>query len=95
MNVAQALAAAASMGLERLDSQLLLLRAVGRTETDRGWLLAHDGDFALPETAHENARARDERAPEVCELQLVERAEKAFREDGRVDGETKLAEEEL
>lgn len=44
MNVAQALAAAAALGLERLDAQLLLLRALGRSETDRGWLLAHDTD---------------------------------------------------
>lgn len=50
MNVAQALAAAAALGLERLDAQLLLLRALGRSETDRGWLLAHDTD-ELPAAA--------------------------------------------
>lgn len=44
MNVTQALAAGAALGLERLDAQLLLLRALGRSETDRGWLLAHDTD---------------------------------------------------
>lgn len=44
MKVAEALAAAAALGLERLDAQLLLLRALGRSETDRGWLLAHDTD---------------------------------------------------
>jgi release factor glutamine methyltransferase len=44
MNVTQALAAAAALGLERLDAQLLLLHALGRNETDRGWLLAHDID---------------------------------------------------
>jgi release factor glutamine methyltransferase len=44
MNVAQALAAATALGLERLDAQLLLLHALGRSETDRGWLLAHDTD---------------------------------------------------
>jgi release factor glutamine methyltransferase len=44
MNVAQALAGATAKGLERLDAQLLLLRALARSETDRGWLLAHDAD---------------------------------------------------
>jgi release factor glutamine methyltransferase len=44
MNVAQALAAATTLGIERLDAQLLLLHALGRGEDDRGWLLAHDTD---------------------------------------------------
>lgn len=44
MNVTQALAAAAALGLDRLDAQVLLLHALGRSETDRGWLLAHDTD---------------------------------------------------
>ena len=44
MNVAQALAAASAAGVERLDAQLLLLHSLGRSGTDRGWLLAHDGD---------------------------------------------------
>ena len=44
MNVAQVLAEAAAAGLERLDAQLLLLHALGRSSSDRGWLLAHDGD---------------------------------------------------
>lgn len=46
MNVARALAAA---GIDRLDAQLLLLHALGRSQRDRGWLLAHDTDD-LPET---------------------------------------------
>jgi len=45
VNVAQALAGAAALGLERLDAQLLLLHALGRSLTDRGWLLAHDTDL--------------------------------------------------
>ncbi len=49
-NCSQALAAAQTLGLERLDAQLLLLHALGRPDTDRGWLLAHDGD-TLPEDA--------------------------------------------
>ncbi|MES2633374.1 MAG: peptide chain release factor N(5)-glutamine methyltransferase [Pseudomonadota bacterium] len=44
MTVAQALAAAAALGLERLDAQLLLLHVLGRAQSDRGWLLAHDRD---------------------------------------------------
>ncbi len=47
MNIAQALAAATSLGLERLDAQLLLLQALGRPPGDRAWLIAHDTD-ALP-----------------------------------------------
>jgi release factor glutamine methyltransferase len=59
MNVTQALAASTAMGLERLDAQLLLLRAVGRSETDRGWLLAHDTD-EVPASAEAGYR-------ELCE----------------------------
>ncbi|MEJ6024115.1 peptide chain release factor N(5)-glutamine methyltransferase [Ramlibacter sp. PS4R-6] len=55
MNVAQALAQAASLGLDRLDAQLLLLHALGRSGTDRGWLLAHDTDGIAG--AHEHAFA--------------------------------------
>jgi release factor glutamine methyltransferase len=44
MNLAQALAAAAALGLTRLDAQLLLLHALGRDAGDRAWLLAHDTD---------------------------------------------------
>lgn len=52
MTIAQALAAAAALGLERLDAQLLLLHALGRTEAGRAWLLAHD-DEVLGHAAHE------------------------------------------
>jgi release factor glutamine methyltransferase len=44
MTLAQAQAAAAGLGLARLDAQLLLLHALGRPESDRAWLLAHDTD---------------------------------------------------
>jgi release factor glutamine methyltransferase len=44
MTFAQALATAASLRLERLDAQLLLLQALGRPPSDRAWLLAHDTD---------------------------------------------------
>lgn len=38
------LGAAATLGLERLDAQLLLLHAIGRGPGERAWLLAHDTD---------------------------------------------------
>jgi release factor glutamine methyltransferase len=44
MNLAQALAAAPALGLDRLDAQLLLLHVLGRAPHDRAWLLAHDSD---------------------------------------------------
>ena len=42
---AQMLAAAAALGVERLDAQLLLLHVLGRPSGDRAWLLAHDTDI--------------------------------------------------
>ena len=48
MTNAQALATAVALGLNRLDSQLLLLRALGRSQADRTWLLTHDGDVIAP-----------------------------------------------
>lgn len=44
MTHAEALAAAAALGLDRLDGQLLLLHAMGRGPDERAWLLAHDTD---------------------------------------------------
>ncbi len=54
--VAQALAAAQTLGLERLDAQLLLLHALGKPADARAWLLAHDTD-ELPEAAALHLRA--------------------------------------
>lgn len=48
---AQALAAARTLGLERLDAQLLLLHALGKPIDARAWLLAHDTDELAPEVA--------------------------------------------
>jgi release factor glutamine methyltransferase len=50
MTVSQAIQYAQSLGLERLDAQLLVLLALGRTGGERAWLLAHDAD-ALPTDA--------------------------------------------
>ncbi len=49
MTCAQALQAAARLGVDRLDAQLLLLHALQRPEGDRAWLLAHD-DNVLGDT---------------------------------------------
>lgn len=48
MTLAQALSAAAGLGLGRLDAQLLLLHALGRPQGERAWLLAHDADEIEP-----------------------------------------------
>lgn len=49
MTLAQALAEAAQSGIARLDAQLLLLHALGRSGGDRAWLVAHDGDALAPD----------------------------------------------
>jgi release factor glutamine methyltransferase len=49
--LAAALQHASTLGLARLDAQMLLLHALGRAPHDRAWLLAHDGD-ALDAAAH-------------------------------------------
>ena len=48
--LAQMLHAAQAQGLERLDAQLLVLHAMGRSTHDRAWLLAHDTDPMPPAT---------------------------------------------
>ena len=48
---AQALATAHTLGLERLDAQLLLLHALGKPASARSWLLAHDTDELTREVA--------------------------------------------
>lgn len=51
MNTLQeALRQAAAAGLDRLDAQMLLLHALGRSPHDRAWLIVHDGD-PLPSPA--------------------------------------------
>jgi release factor glutamine methyltransferase len=56
MTVDQAVRFAQSLGLERLDAQLLLLHALGRAGSERAWLLAH-GDDAMPADAQLNLQA--------------------------------------
>jgi release factor glutamine methyltransferase len=47
LTLAQSLQRAQTLGLTRIDVQLLHLHALGRDPHDRAWLLAHDSD-ALP-----------------------------------------------
>ena len=49
--LAQALNQARTLGLERIDAQLLLLHALARPDAGRAWLLAHDTD-ALDDALH-------------------------------------------
>lgn len=49
--LAQALAQAHTLGLARIDAQLLLLHAVGCPDAGRAWLLAHDTE-AMDDTVH-------------------------------------------
>lgn len=51
MNLAGALDSARTLGLDRLDAQLLLLHALGRPSADRAWLIAHDTDALDDATA--------------------------------------------
>jgi release factor glutamine methyltransferase len=50
LTVGQAAAWAQTLGLPRIDAQVLLLHALGRAPHDRAWLLAHSDD-ALDECA--------------------------------------------
>ena len=49
--LAQALVQAHTLGLARIDAQLLLLHTLGRPDAGRAWLLAHDTD-ALGDAQH-------------------------------------------
>ena len=46
--LAQVLTQARTLGLERIDAQMLLLHAMGRPDAGRAWLLAHDTDALEP-----------------------------------------------
>jgi release factor glutamine methyltransferase len=38
-----------TQGMDRLEAQLLLLHVLGRSASERGWLLAHDSDVLPPQ----------------------------------------------
>jgi release factor glutamine methyltransferase len=42
---------AAKTGIDRLDAQLLMLHALGRSQTDRAWLITHDDEDLNEPTA--------------------------------------------
>jgi release factor glutamine methyltransferase len=50
LNIQHHLQNAAQSGLDRLDAQLLMLHTLGRSQSDRAWLITHD-DEALSEPA--------------------------------------------
>ena len=52
LSLRQALQTLQAMGLDRLDSQLLLLHVLDRPDSDRAWLLAHDDDELSSAYAH-------------------------------------------
>jgi len=52
ITLAQSLQRAQTLGLARIDAQLLHLHALGRSPHDRAWLLAHDSD-AVPAEVQE------------------------------------------
>jgi release factor glutamine methyltransferase len=60
LTVAQAAAWAQTLGLPRLDAQVLLLHALGRAPHDRAWLLAH-GDDPLDATVQATFEAHAQR----------------------------------
>ncbi len=60
LTVAQATAWAQTLGLPRLDAQVLLLHALGRAPHDRAWLLAH-GDDTLDATVQTTFEAYAQR----------------------------------
>lgn len=50
LRISEALTAAQAQAIPRLDAQLLLLHALGRSPHERAWLLAHDSDPLSPAT---------------------------------------------
>ena len=84
MTLAQALAAAAALGLARLDAQLLLLHALGRDLADRAWLLAHDTDL-VPAPTQAAYRALCERRAANEPLAYIVGHKEFFGMDLRVD----------
>jgi release factor glutamine methyltransferase len=60
LTVGQAAAWAQTLGLPRLDAQVLLLHALGRAPHDRAWLLAH-GDDTLDATVQATFEAHAQR----------------------------------
>jgi release factor glutamine methyltransferase len=49
VTLSQTLLGLQTQGLDRLEAQLLLLHVLGRSASERGWLLAHDSDVLPPQ----------------------------------------------
>lgn len=72
MEIHRAIAAAVStLGLQRLDAQLLLLHALGRPAQDRAWLLAHDHDALPPKTVRDFMQLAQRRSTGVPLAYLI------------------------
>ena len=75
MTLADALRHAVAAGLDRLDAQMLLLHALGRSPHDRAWLVAHDNDPLTPvATTHWQALLKRRQAGEPIAYLLGEKA---------------------
>ena len=81
---AQALAAAQRLGLERLDAQLLLLHALGKSADARAWLLTHDTDV-LDDTANRQFEAFSQRRAAGEPLAYIVGSKEFFGLDFQVD----------
>ena len=81
---AQALAAARTLGLDRLDAQLLLLHALGKPADARAWLLTHDTD-ALDDAAIRQFEAFSQRRAAGEPLAYIVGRKQFFGLDFQVD----------
>ena len=52
MSIQKSLLTAAQSGLDRLDAQLLLLHALGKSQSDRVWLITHDDEELSEPVTH-------------------------------------------
>jgi len=84
LTLTQALLQAQSQGLDRLDAQLLLLHALGKSPQERAWLLAHDTD-ELPPGAQAALDARVQRRAAGEPLAYITGHQEFFGLDLQVD----------
>jgi len=84
VTLAEALSAAGALGLQRIDGQLLLLHALGRSPGERAWLLAHDTE-ALADAARRDFMRFCERRAAGEPLAYITGRKEFFGLDLRVD----------
>lgn len=87
MTLTQALRAIQTLGVDRLDAQLLLLHTLGRPAHDRAWLLAHDTD-ALPDALETTMMALAQRRSAGEPLAYIVGQKEFFGLDLQVDAHT-------